>query len=429
MKELKERFNANLRAQREIAARAEAEGRGFTDEERADLKAKQAELADLGKQIANHPSNEDDGLKLAMASLVEFDGPVETPAAAPKGRRETIGAKFVNSPQFKDFMAQFPGGRIPDSANGLRSAPVFYNDLLTGASDTSAGAFVATDITGIYESLGRRPLTIRDIISVRQTDSDLVEFVRQVTRVNAAAPVKEAVSAYAIGATDPDGTIGVVDAVEAGVKPESEMTFEKVTTPVITIAHWVPATKRSLSDASQLRGIIDQELRDGLEDELEDQIMEGSGSGENFRGIGNTVGVQAQAWDTNILTTTRKARTKVRTVGRAIPTAFVLHPNDWETIDLLQDNEARYYAGGPFNLMTPRLWGLPVVESEAVTAGIGYVGDFRKAVLWDREAASISVSDSHADFFIRNLVAILAELRAAFGVIRPTAFVEIDLTA
>jgi hypothetical protein len=42
---------------------------------------------------------------------------------------------------------------------------------------------------------------------------------------------------------------------------------------------------------------------------------------------------------------------------------------------------------------------------------------------------SISVSNQHSDFFIRNLVAILAEMRAAFGVLRPAAFVETDLTA
>jgi hypothetical protein len=39
------------------------------------------------------------------------------------------------------------------------------------------------------------------------------------------------------------------------------------------------------------------------------------------------------------------------------------------------------------------------------------------------------VSDSHSDFFIRNMVAILAEMRAAFAVLQPNAFVEIDLTA
>ena len=75
------------------------------------------------------------------------------------------------------------------------------------------------------------------------------------------------------------------------------------------------------------------------------------------------------------------------------------------------------------------LWGLPRVECEAVPAGTGIVGNFRMAVLWDREASSIMASDSHADFFIRNLVAILAEMRAAFGIIRPSAFVVIDLTA
>ena len=136
-------------------------------------------------------------------------------------------------------------------------------------------------------------------------------------------------------------------------------------------------------------------------------------------------GTQSQAFSVDLLTTTRKARTKVRVTGRAVATAYVMNPTDWETIDLLKDSEARYYFGGPSVLGTPRLWGLPVVESEAMTAGTSVVGDWRKAVLWDREQAQILTSDSHSDFFVRNLLAILAELRAAFGVLQPAAFVEI----
>ncbi len=41
----------------------------------------------------------------------------------------------------------------------------------------------------------------------------------------------------------------------------------------------------------------------------------------------------------------------------------------------------------------------------------------------------MTVTDSHADFFIRNMVAILAEERVAFAVTRPTAFVKVDVAA
>ena len=92
-------------------------------------------------------------------------------------------------------------------------------------------------------------------------------------------------------------------------------------------------------------------------------MLTGDGSGENFTGILNTSGIQTQSYDTDLLTTLRRARTKVRVTGRATPTAYVLHPNDWEDIDLLQDNEGRYFFGGRSVLGMPRLWGLPVVET------------------------------------------------------------------
>jgi HK97 family phage major capsid protein len=286
--------------------------------------------------------------------------------------------------------------------------------LFTAADSASAGAFIENDLRpGVVDAGLRRPLTIRDVITNGTTDSDTIEFVRQVAQTNNAAPVAEAT------ATD-DGS---------GVKPESAMTWEHVTTTVKVIAHWMPATKVALADAGQLRTMIDSFLRYGLEEELEDQIVQGSGVGQNFTGIFNTTGTQTQAWDTDIFRTTREARGLVETVARLTPTAYVLSAATWQEIELEQDGNNRYYGGGPFALTTPRLWGLPVVLSEALPTGYGLVGDFRQAVVWDREQATIQVSDSHADFFIRNLVAILAEMRAAFGVLRPNAFVEIDVVA
>lgn len=205
------------------------------------------------------------------------------------------------------------------------------------------------------------------------------------------------------------------------------MEFEKVQEPVKTIAVWIPATKRALSDAAQIRGIIDQELHDDLMEELEDQLLNGNGVGENFTGVFNTAGILTQAWDTDLLTTSRKAITYLQVTGRSRATAWVLHPEDWETVELLQDGENRYYWGGPMVQGRAQLWSIPVVTSQSLTQGTALLGDFRKGVIWDREAASIQVSDSHSDFFIRNMVAILAEMRAAFGVIRPSAFVAVDM--
>ena len=69
-----------------------------------------------------------------------------------------------------------------------------------------------------------------------------------------------------------------------------------------------------------------------------------------------------------------------------------------------------------------------VVETEAVPAGTALVGDWRRAVLFDRRSLTISVG-TVGDDFIRNIVRLLGEVRAGFTVVRPTAFVEVDLAA
>ncbi len=330
---------------------------------------------------------------------------------------QTLGARLVNSPEFLAALSQYaPNGQIPQSG-GFRMPGMAFKGLadldlssalVTGLSDTSGGAFVVTDRQAELVALGRRPLSILDIVRHLSTSSDLVDYVAQTSRTNAAAQVAEATS------------------VSDGAKPESAAAFVVRTAPVRTIANWMPVTKQAVADVPQMRGIIDTELRDNVRETLEDAIVN---SASGIIGITQTTGTQTQAWDTNILTTTRKAKTLVGTVGRTIPNYYVLNPAQWEAIDLLQDNEARYYYGGPSQVGTPRLWGLPVVESESSAAGFGLVGNFNKAILWDREQASLSISDSHADFFVRNLLALLVEGRWAFALVQPDAMVEIDTAA
>jgi HK97 family phage major capsid protein len=175
--------------------------------------------------------------------------------------------------------------------------------------------------------------------------------------------------------------------------------------------------------------LVDDELISDLGEESEDQLLNGDGTGENFTGLAETAGVLVQAWDTDIAVTARKAITNLLINGKQIPTAYLFNPQDWESFDLLQDDNGRYYWGGPMAQGPRTLWGVPVAQSFFQDQGTGWLGNWRKMVVWDSEEAMISATDSHEDFFIRNLVAILGEMRAAMGVIRPSAFVEIDLTS
>jgi HK97 family phage major capsid protein len=332
--------------------------------------------------------------------------------------QKTIGEQFAEWDGFQNWLKSLaPDGRIPETMR-VGNSPAYNLEgfgvkaLTTGASATSAGALVRRDYAPLV-ALPTRPLTIRDVVTVGRTTSDLIEYPRVTSQTNNAEIVAEATA-----------TSG-----GSGAKPESAIALEKVTAAVKTIAHWIPVTKRALSDAAQIETLVNTFLEYGLEEELEDQVINGDGTGENFTGISNVTGTTAQAYDTSLIVTSRKGRTKVKTTGRAMANAYLMHPLDWEAFDLLKDGEDRYYFGGPTVLGNPRLWGLPVIESEACTQGVGFVGDFRQVIIWDREQTTIRMSDSHSDFFVRNMVAILAELRAAMGVFRPAAIVELDLTA
>ena len=431
-----ERLKAILTSVRDIAAKADDEGRDLTAEERQTIETSMAEANALKSR-----AKLDTALTGLEADITTIEGDpagstIERAAGQLKGRR-SMGAAFMADEKVKAWHADITAGgaglianqsRIQSPALGFNGLKAFgfhegtgprRKGLITGASDTSAGALVDTDFLGLVdEGTYERELTLLDVVTRGTTESDTVEYTRVNTVDNQAAPVAEATSAAEIG----DGTGGTVLPADGGVKPESDITLEKVSTTVKTIAHWLPATRRALSDAGQVRTLIDNFLRYGLFEELEDQIANGDGSGENFTGILQAGGVQGPVtFSTTIIETARKAKTLVKTVGRARANAYLLHPNDAEKLDLEKDAQGRFY----FNMESATiLWRLPVIESEAIAEGTGLVGDFRQAVIWDREAAAVTATDSHSDFFVRNLVAILAELRAAFGIIRPSAFVK-----
>jgi HK97 family phage major capsid protein len=272
-----------------------------------------------------------------------------------------------------------------------------------------------------------RERVVADLVTKGTTTSDAIEYVRVTSKTNNAGATAEAANASpgAISGATPGP---YVVAAASGQKPESALALEVVTTTVKTIAHWIPITKRAASDAGQVRTLVDAFLREGLEEALETEIMTGDGTGEHFTGIMNsgilTVGSAGTDIDAIV-----DAISAVRVTGHRRPTGLVIHPGDWYSTGFLtaKDTQGRYLIGDPRASVDQlnTLWGLQVVVSEGITQNTCVVGDFRWAVLWEREGVTITMTDSHMDFFTRNLLVILGEMRAAFGVLDPQAFCSV----
>ena len=385
-------------------------------------------ISGLDRDIAREQARRE-RVRSAPPSQADFDASndaLEAAQAAAAGapRPKPLSEQFLGSDAWQAYAKSIaPHGifskdsRIEPPAIDVQGSILpARRGLVTGVSATSAGAFTVPDNTGIFDAgTFQRELTILDLISRGTTDTDVVEYVRQTGFTNLAAVVPEADS------VDPTDT--------TGLKPFSSATFERVVETVATIAHGEAASLRALADAGQMRAIIDGYLRYGLAEELEDQIVNGDNSGDNFDGITHVTGTLDQIPVTDIATTIRKARTKVRLLGKARPNGVMLHPLDWETLDLWLTFEgpgSNYRQASSSS--TPSIWGLQIIESEAVAEGTAIVADFRYAMLWDRQQTNIRATQGYENFFMKNLVAILAEMRAAFGVIRPKAFVIADIS-
>ena len=272
---------------------------------------------------------------------------------------------------------------------------------------------------------------VRDLFPKASTSANYLEYFKSVgwteDNPNNAGFYRE--RAGADGTSAPTGA----DTDVFGLKPKSNIKFSSASDPVRGIAHWVAAHRNALSDKPAIRSIIDNELLYGLKFVEDDALLNGDGTNETLLGLLNREGIQH--YDPSMAPTVTQADQMSDTVRRALTrvelaffpsTGVVLHPLDWEKLELQKDGNGNYMiatsvaVGG-----TKRLWQVPVVSTPAIAEGTFLTGAFGQAAqVYDREQASIRVAEQHADFFVRNAVVILAEERLALTTPRPEGLVH-----
>lgn len=345
------------------------------------------------------------GMNEAKARLDELEQKVARQREAEVEAVKSLGEEFTDDPKVKEFIASGGKGRVSMEVKAIISS-------LTTLADGSAGDLIVPQrIPEIVQPALRR-LTVRDLLTPGRTNSNAIQYVKEAGFTNLAATHTESA-----------GT----------AKPQSELQFDIATSNVTTIAHWVLATRQILDDVPMLQSYINGRLIYGLKYVEDNQLLNGGGTGTDLNGIYT----QATASTANLAVV--DTPTKIDVIRAAMlqaslanipPSGIVLHPTDWFGMETAKDGDKRYLIGDPQNAGTLRLWGLPVVETPAMTAGKFLVGAFKMgAQIFDRSDARVEISTEDAENFRKNLVTILAEERLALAVYVPLAFVKGDFAA
>jgi HK97 family phage major capsid protein len=371
----------------------------------------QKEVKNLGDGTAETKKAVDDAMlklgeiveahKTTTARIVEIEQNlaakrVQTDPEQPK----SMGQRFIESDAFKNFKGK-----------GNVRVAMSRKDILNVTGTVGSGVSPENSLTGVLRIPGivmppERPLVIRDLLAPGTTAQGNVEFVQETGFTNNAAVVTE-------GAT----------------KPKSDLTFDLKNAPVRTIAHIFKASRQILDDAPALQSYIDARARYGLRFAEETELLTGDGTGIHIKGLIPS----ATAFDAQFVPT---AQTKIDVIRLAVlqvilanfpATGIVLHPTDWAGIQLTKDSQNRYIIGNPQDGNTPRLWNLPVVESQSMTVTEFLVGAFNLgAQIFDRMEIEVLLSTENSDDFEKNMVTLRAEERLALAIYRPESFVHGD---
>jgi HK97 family phage major capsid protein len=314
--------------------------------------------------------------------------------------------QFLGSADLADYRTKRIGNR---SQGGIQLEGVEVRSLITSTGGVSNVLDPVERIPGITQLVADRPLRLADLITTVTVSGDAVAYVRD----NSSTPFGAA-----------------TEVAEGGTKPETTYTWELVTDTVKTVAHWMDISRQALDDHAQLRDLAQFRLFYGLAYRVDGQIANGDGTSNTMTGILNTSGINS--YDTGAgndepkIISLRRGKTLVRHAEYAA-NVVVLHPDDWETVELSTDDTGRWrVTPNVQENLNPRIWGMNVVDTTTIAAGTALEGDFRLgATLYDRKQAALYVTDSDASKFRQNILTLLAELRLGLGVNRPKAFTKV----
>lgn len=290
---------------------------------------------------------------------------------------------------------------------------------VTGGRDGWAGP-ILTDVDRNIVTGVRRRLTIEDLLGSESLSGTALTYFVENALV--------------------EGDFEIVG--ENGQKPQLHFGDPTpVTEALAKIAGFIKESDELVEDLPFLKSAIDGRLLYQLGLFIEDQLLNGTGSGGNIRGILKRVGIQTQDRGTLEATLSEPdalftAISKVETGSGLSADGIVMNPTDYQRLRLSKDANGQYFGGGFFSgqygqggiMEQPPVWGLRTVVTPAIAAGTALVGAFGQAgSAVSKGGVRVDATNTEGNDFTNNRITIRAERRLLLAVRRPSGFVKVDL--
>jgi HK97 family phage major capsid protein len=252
------------------------------------------------------------------------------------------------------------------------------------------------------------PVTIRQRLTEIPTTSNSVNALRETSFTNGAAEV-----------------------AQGAAKPESTIVFENYNVPIQVVAHWIKVSNQLMRDAPAIASYVDTRMRDGLQQRVDAQLLNGNGTSPNLSGMTDSGNFTAFTPETgaNLVDSINKAKYALWAVGNA-PDTVIVNPADWSAMEITRESAGtgQYLYGAPGTNAGVSPFGVQIVMSNNMPAGSFLIGNLRSAcTLFVNQGVVVEMGYVNDDF-TRNLVTIRAEERLGLAVDRPTAILYGDIT-
>lgn len=290
-------------------------------------------------------------------------------------------------------------------AGQTRSATIPLGATIKSLVGDATGGYAAPAQLqpGIF-GVGKRPLTLLDLLPSLPVSASSFQFNQ--------------VAGYS-------NTAGV-QVAQGDTKATQAFTLALETANIATIAAVTGVSEQVLADAPVLQGQIANLLRYGVMAKLESEVVAGAGGTGKISGLTMLGTAFTPTGTPSNIDAVSECIAHLASIGWN-PSAVALNPADWHTIRTSKASTSGVYLSGTYDQAAQATaWGVPVVQSAALTAGTALVLDTSQCLLLDRQNAVVDIGRENADFS-QNIIKIRCELRAGLAVFAPTAVQVITL--